>query len=287
MDMPATPYKKPDVWSDPSRKPFPYQVGFTAPPKDFEICPSDFLRIAPNSVGISSRLLYDKQYSHSLQDRHRNFHLLEEVAACMADAGADVIAQVGTNWSHTGDKSPDEVREICERFSDTYETPFHMMGLSALDALLELGAEKIAMNTVYYWPDWTSGIARFLAQGGLHIEAHGNFFELGAYPSQEALDAENFVVPERVIFDTMKRLAENAPDVDAYYVTGVACFAPADGSPYRRIVHIERELEDLVGKPVIGSDTALYWRVFKTLGIAPVGERGTLLSSLQIPTADR
>jgi len=273
-------YRKPAVWSDPTRKPFPHQVGFTAPPKDFEICPSDFLRISPRSVGISSRLLYDGRYSHSLEDRHRNFHLLEEVAACMADAGADVIAQVGTNWSHTGDKTPDMVREICARFSDTYQTPFHMMGLSALDALQELGAEKVAVNTVYYHPDWSTGMIRFLRQGGINVPRFGNFADLGAYPSQAALDAENFIVPETVIFDTMQRLAEEVPDADAYYITGVACFAPADGSPYRRVVHIERQLEELVGKPVVASDTALYWRVFKTLGIAPDGERGKLLSSL-------
>ena len=274
-------YRKPEIWANPVKKPFPFQVGFTAPPGDFEICPSDFLRIAPETVGISSRLLHLSNYSHSLEERHRNFHLLEEVAECMANAGADVIGQVGTNWSHTGGKSPDDVREICKRFSDTYQTPFHMMGLSVLDALRELGAEKIAANTVYYWPDWSDGMIRFLRQGGFEVVSYGNFAELGAYPSQAALDEENFVVPEQVIFDTMARLAERAPDVDAYYISGVVCLArPGDGLR-QRILHLETRLEDLVGKPVVASDTALYWRLFKTLGLAPVGRRGRLLSSLQ------
>ena len=44
---------------------------------------------------------------------------------------------------------------------------------------------------------------------------------------------------------------------------------------------VETRLEELVGKPVVASDTALYWRLFKTLGIAPMGRRGQLLTSLQ------
>lgn len=274
-------YAKPTLWEDPKNKPFPFHVGFTAPPFDFEICPSDFLRISPETVGVSSRLLHAKSYNHTLQQRADMFPLLEEVAECMANAGADVIGQVGTNWSHTANKTPDDVREICKRFSDTYKTPFHMMGLSALDALLEIGAEKIAVNTVYYKPDWTEGIVRFLKQGGLNVLSHGNFVDLGVYPSQEALDAEHFVVPEQAIFDSMQRLAETQPNADAYYISGVVCLLrPSDQLP-QRIVHLEKRLEDLVGKPVVASDTALYWRLFKTLGIGPTGDRGHLLSRLQ------
>ncbi len=37
-------YRKPERWADPANKLFPHQVGFTA-------APSDFLRLAPDSVG--------------------------------------------------------------------------------------------------------------------------------------------------------------------------------------------------------------------------------------------
>jgi len=36
---------KPERWKDPNNKLFSYQVGFTAPPHDFDAAPSDFLRI--------------------------------------------------------------------------------------------------------------------------------------------------------------------------------------------------------------------------------------------------
>ena len=35
------------------------------------------------------------------------------------------------------------------------------------------------------------------------------------------------------------------------------------------------------GKPIVASDTALYWRIYQTLGTAPMGDQGSLLASLQ------
>ena len=42
-----------------------------------------------------------------------------------------------------------------------------------------------------------------------------------------------------------------------------------------------RGAEEAVGKPIVSSDAALYWRIYKSLGTAPVGSQGRLLSSLQ------
>ena len=43
---------------------------------------------------------------------------------------------------------------------------------------------------------------------------------------------------------------------------------------------VMRAIEQAVGKPIVSSDSALYWRIFKTLGLAPTGEHGQLLSTL-------
>jgi maleate cis-trans isomerase len=49
----------------------------------------------------------------------------------------------------------------------------------------------------------------------------------------------------------------------------------------QRPVHHDKALENRLGKPIIGHDTALYWRLFKTLGLAPETDQGRLLSSLK------
>ena len=74
---------KPVRWKDPANKLFPHQVGFTAPPHDFDAAPSDFLRISPETVGVHGRMLHVPAYAHELGQRVDNFHLLEEVVQCM------------------------------------------------------------------------------------------------------------------------------------------------------------------------------------------------------------
>lgn len=275
----STAYKKPDRWADPKNKLFPYQVGFTAPPHDFDAAPSDFLRIAPPSVGVHGRMLHVPQYAHELKQRKDNFHLLEEFVECMANNGADACGQVGSNWVHASGTTPDDIRAFCDRLSETYETPFHMAGMCLVEGLRALGAERIALNSVYYWPDWRDGIARFLRQAGFDLVYVGNFVDQGFYQTQDEVNALTWIFPGDLAPRSMQRVAEQAPDVDAYVVNGMPNFRDATGLP-RRMVSWEVDLEALVGKPIVSSDTALYWRIFKSLGLAPTTGQGRLLSTL-------
>ena len=91
---------------------------------------------------------------------------------------------------------------------------------------------------------------------------------------------EEMTFPGDIAARSMRRIAELAPGVDAYVVNGMPNFRRPDGLP-ERMVSWEVALEALVGKPIVSSDSALYWRIFKTLGTTPVGSHGQLLSSLQ------
>ena len=272
-------YSKPERWANPAAKLFPHQVGFTAPPHDFDAAPTDFLRIAPESVGVHGRMLHVPVYGHELKQRADNFHLLEEVVHCMANNGADVVGQVGTNWVHCNGTTPEDIRAFCARVSDTYETPFHMAGQCLVEGLRELGAERIAINAVYYWPDWRDGIARYLREAGFEVLYSANLVDLGFYETQEQLNAEIWIMPGDMAEASMLRVAEAAPGADAVVVTGMPNWRRADGLP-ERTVRLAPSLEAAVGKPIVASDIALYWRIFKTLGVTPVGSHGRLLSSL-------
>lgn len=271
---------KPERWFDPSKKLFPHQVGFTAPPHDFDAAPSDFLRIAPREVGVHGRLLHLETYAHQLNQRERNFHLLEEVVCCMANAGADVVGQVGTNWSHAGGKTPQDIRDFCDRMADTYQTPLHMAGMSLVEGLRAIGAEKIALNSVYFWPDWRDGTARFLRDAGFDLIYAGNFVDQGFYGTQEEVNDLTWIFPGDLAEKSMIFCAEQAPEADAIVVNGMPNWRRPDGVP-ERTLHRHVELESLIGKPIVSSDFALYWNVFKTLGVAPEGEQGRLLSTLK------
>ena len=271
---------KPERWNIQKNKLFTYQVGFTAPPYDFDAAPSDFLRISEDNVGAHGRMLHVPDYTHELSQRVDNFHLLEEYVLCMSNNGADACGQVGTNWVHCQGTTPDEIRDICNRISDTYETPFHMAGYCVVEALREMGAERIALNSVYYWPDWRDGYARFLKEAGFDLLYYANFHDMGFFKTQQEVNDQVWVFDGDLALKSMQYVAEQAPDVDAIVVNGMPNFRRADGLP-QRIVSLDHDLEAIVGKPIVSSDTALYWRIFKTLGTAPIGQRGQLLSSLQ------
>jgi len=271
---------KPKRWADPKNKLFPFQVGFTSPPHDFDAAPSDFLRIAPETVGVHGRMLHVPEYQHELTQRVDNFHLLDEFVHCMSNNGADACGQVGTNWVHCQGTTPDEIREFCAQLSDKYETPFHMAGYCLVEALRELNVEKIALNSVYYWPDWRDGIARFLTQAGFDLLYCGNFVDMGFFETQEQCNDCTWIFPGDFAEKSMLFVAEQAPQAEAIVVNGMPNFRREDNLP-QRIVSLDKALEEKIEIPIVSSDTALYWRIFKTLGEAPTGVHGRLLSSLQ------
>ncbi len=272
-------YRKSEHWSDPVNKLFPRQVGFTCPPHDFDAAPSDFLRMSPRSVGVHGRMMHAPVYAHELTQRADNFDLLEEVVHCMANNGADVVGQVGSNWVHCNGTDAADIRAFTDRVSDTYQTPFHMAGMTLVDAAHALGAERIALNSVYYWSDWRDGLAGFLKSGGLDVQFAGNFVDLGMIENQEDCNARHWCFPESFAVESVVRTAERAPDAEVIVINGMPNFRNADGIAERSLHHIEA-MEAAVGKPVIASDTTLYWAMFTTLGVVPTFAPGTLLGML-------
>ena len=52
-----------------------------------------------------------------------------------------------------------------------------------------------------------------------------------------------------------------------------------DGIP-EQALQLPPILERLLGKPVVGQDTALYWAIFRDHALSPEGSHGALLESL-------
>ena len=273
-------YSKPAHWANPDNKLFVHQVGFTCPPHDFDAAPSDFLRMSPETVGVHGRMLHVPDYKHLLTQRKQNLHLLEEFVECMANNGADVCGQVGSNWVHASGLGVKGVRDFCNRLSDTYQTPFHMAGYAMVEALRAMNVEKVALNAVYHWPDWWQGTVDFLTEAGFDVVWAGNFVDQGWFSSQQEVNEKIWCFDGDLAAKSMAYVAEKAPNVDAYLANGMSNYRrPSDGLA-QRFVSLEVKLEKMLGKPLITHDNALYWRLFKSLNIAPVTKQGQLLSSL-------
>ena len=271
---------RPERWSDPTNKLFPHQVGFTAPPMDFDAAPSDFLRICPPEVGVHGRLLHAPAYAHELSQRADNFHLLEEFVHCMSNAGVDVAGQVGTNWVHANGTDVHDIRRFVSEMSDKYEMPFHMAGLTLVEACEAFGYERVALNSVYFWPDWRDGVVRFLRSAGIDVVWYGNFVDQGFYETQEEVNDLTWIFPGSLALDSMRHTLDRAPEVDAILVNGMSNYRSTSGLP-QRLVSLAADIEAEIDMPMLAADITLYWRIFTTLGLAPQGRHGTVLGALQ------
>lgn len=269
----------PSEWK-PEHKLFDYQVGFTCPPFDYDAAPSDFLRMSPENVGVHGWMLHVPDYVHGLDQRKANFSMMEDFVHCMARNGADVCAQVGSNWVHASGLGVDGIRDHCARLSDKHGVPFHMAGYAMVEALRAMSVEKVALNAAYHWPEWWQGTVGFLKEAGFDVIWAGNFHDQGWFESQEEVNARRWVFDGDLAEKSFDYVAEQAPDADAYLINGMCNFRTGPNGLPQRPLHLTRKLEARLGKPVIGHDTALYWRVYKTLGLAPVTPQGQLLESL-------
>ncbi len=270
----------PKEWR-PEHKLFEYQVGFTCPPCDFDAAPSDFLRISPLTVGVHGWMMHAPDYRHGLDQRRRNFGMLEDFVQCMSRNGADVAAQVGSNWVHASELGVMGIRDHCARLSDRYGVAFHMSGYAMVEALRHLGVEKVALNAAYHWPEWWKGTVGFLREAGFDVVYAANFKDQGWFESQEEVNERRWVFEGDLALKSFLYVAERAPEADAYLINGMCNFRSGPGGSPRRPLHLAAELEAALGKPVVGHDIALYWRVFRSLGLAPEGRRqGRLLDSL-------
>ena len=210
----------PTEWQ-PEHKLFPHQVGFTCPPLDWDAAPTDFQSIAPSTVGVHGWMLHVPDYVHGLDQRRANFSMLDDFAHVMSRNGADVAAQVGSNWVHASGLGVDGIRDHCARLSDTYNLHFHMAGYAMVEALRDLGVEKVALNAAYHWPEWWQGTAGFLSEAGFDVLWAGNFHNQGWFDSQEAVNAKRWIFDGDLAEKSFLYVAEQAPDADAYLINGM------------------------------------------------------------------
>jgi len=274
-------FSMPKQWRS-EHKLFQHQVGFTCPPFDFDAAPSDFLRMCPETVGVHGWMLHVPNYVHGLDQRKENFGMLDDYVHCMSRNGVDVCGQVGSNWVHASGLGVEGIREHCEKLSDKYQTRFHMAGYAMVEALRAMNIEKVALNAAYHWPTWWNGTVSFLKEAGFDVLWAGNFVDQGWFATQELVNEKRWVFEGELAVKSFDFVAEQAPNADAYLINGMCNFCSGPNGNPQRPLHLAKKLEGRLGKPVIGHDIALYWRIMKDLQIVPTTPQGKMLESLHV-----
>ena len=256
------------------RRQYRAYAGFVTTPQFFDDSPTQFTNVAPPGVGIIQRVNHIDEYRYTLDDRARNFGVLEESAVCLGRSYCQVIGQVGTNWVHCTGTSPTDIERICADISAKAGAPFVMAGQAIVDGLREIGAETITIANGYFRPDWSAGINGYLEAAGFRVLWAGNIIEQGLIADHDEMlrheAATLWDYPDDMMFAAAVDAHARAPQADAIVQTGAGM----------RMVRVLDMVESRTGTPLVASDGALYWRMLKHLGLPAAPGNGHLLSTL-------
>lgn len=232
------------------------RIGLLVPSSN-TVCEIEFWRMAPPGVTVhTSRMpFFATRYERPLDEMERHLDRVFEEAKT---AAPDVIAYGCTASSAKGDAAVKE-REIAELAG----LPTATAAAALVEALRALRATRIAMLTPYP-PETNAKEVRFFAENGIEVLA-----EESIIVDEAQLSFRNMcLVPA-------DRLVERALALGSDERVEAVVLSCADMPTAEALPRIEAEL----GKPVISSVQALFWRSLRLAGIDDrVANAGRLLT---------
>ncbi len=221
-------------------------------------CEADFQLTAPAGVTIHGHRMWMTNDGEGEEAMVQMNAEIESSAKYLATAKVDVIAYGCTTGSFY--KGPGWDEEMVRLIEGAAGVPAVATSPSVVEALRHFGAKKISIASPY--PAWNNEKLRaYMEQMGfevLNVEAE-------PWASQAGNQGINDQDPERIIEFASKACR---PEADALFCSCTA---------WRSVEAVE-ELERITGRPVVSSNQATIWSVFRKLGIThPVEGFGRLL----------
>ena len=246
----------------------PTRVGILVPSTN-TAAEADFRRAMPPAITVHShRLWLETANSHSEGAMDGMNSQLEDGARHLAAGKMNVVAMVGTtNSFYKGKTWSDEMEEIMSRGAGGL--PAVASSPSIAQALRHYGVKKLSVATPY--PDWNNGrLKEYFEEAGFDV------LNVDGEPWAAAAGAQgiNDQDPEDIV-----EFGTNVcdPDADALFCSCSAW----------RAMEAADELENNLGKPVITTNQATFWRVMQKLEVNdPVSGGGRLLEEMP-PIEDR
>jgi len=174
----------------------------------------------------------------------------------------DLIVLVCTAGSFVG--GPGYEKHLERIMTDASGSPSLTVISTVLDLFKDMGIKKIALVGPYLKETFDLEV-KFLEAYGIHV-LYVNYPERGLGPVAEywAHDKDPYAVYRWVL-----EAAAAAPDADAIFVSCVVS----------SILYICQQLEEVIGKPVISSQSALFYGILKLLKIPdPIPPYGQALT---------
>jgi len=223
-------------------------VGFVTPPRWVSPSIVEFPAVVDGAV-VAQQCFPDLAgFDYTLSNIYAAHPQICTAARLLGEAGCRAVAMEGTPFGWAGLGSEAEARQRAAEMSDAAGVPGVMAGTSIVDALRALGAARVALCPTYYPNDWRDAWQRFVALCGFEVTYCATMADQGLVDEIADTDDYGWQTGPDLIRAAVEIGARSSP-ADAIVVTGAGC----------RTSPIITELEQIAARPVIGSDTALFW----------------------------
>lgn len=232
-------------------------IGFISPPGWIDPSPAEFQRLCAGHVEVQQCPLSLPGFDWRIDSIAQTEPELLSAARTLGDMGCDLVANVGTPFSWAGLASIAEARARSERLAAVAGVPVVMSGVAIIDAIAALGVGRVALACTYYSEDWTQRWARFVAASDVDVVSAQNLAAQGLMPAHDPADRDYWAPTAEQIAESVRAIASQAPEAQLIAISGA-------GSRTFGLIHA---LEAETGRHIIGTDSALYWAVARSVGI--------------------
>jgi maleate isomerase len=233
------------------------KLGIIAAPGWFDPTMLEFLDRHRSEIDVTQTILLPIGFDWTFESIRRSEVHLTNAAKLLAEAGSEVIAQVGPAFAYQVGKTPAGARQLAERLTFTCGVPVILNGVAVLDVFDELAVRRIAAACPYYSSEWKSELLGFLIRSNFRVDAFQTFVEQGLFSSQDEVSARQYQFSEIEVSECVRRTHVSAPDVEAILISG---------SGVRTLQWIDA-LQGEIGVPLVSADRALYQAVVRHMGL--------------------
>ncbi len=231
-------------------------AGIITPPGWCDPTPAEFQGLCATPVRIQQALVDVPELDYDDLDAIAAAEPeVARAARLLGLTGATVLGMTGTPFVWAGLSDEARARERVERIAQAAGCPVVMAGTAVIDALRALGVRKIAVATPYYTRPWRSHAGRILTSAGFDVLAIRSADEQGLAPSIRSIDDHSSASAPELLRGALRDLDAAEPGAEAFVCLGAGV----------RTLALTPGMEAELGRPVVASDTALYWALAQEL----------------------
>ena len=229
------------------------QIGFISPPGWSDPSPSEFREICAATVRVQQYSLPLPAFDWRIETIGRTEPDQIRAAESLSAMGCDVIATVGTPFAWAGLDASQDARARCGRLTAVSGVPNVMAGIAILDAFEAMAVRKVGLACTYYADEWRRAWSAYVAASGFEVRAARTLADDGLVAGHGPADEAFWAPSPANIVTSVRNLVRAAPDLEAIAISGAGA----------RTLSFAGDLEAEIGRPVVGSDSALYWAIAK------------------------